>query len=76
MHIVPKVKLFYSRECVVDGETGFGKPGWYFDDPKSGCAIVNPYEGIGIGEPVDPLAYYGITPEQADQLAILNGVSK
>jgi hypothetical protein len=74
MNIRPKIKLMYSHECVVDGETGYGRPGWYYDDPKSGCAITNPFEGVGCDGPVDPVLYYGITTAQADQLCILNGI--
>lgn len=74
MNIIPKIKLVYAHDCLIDGATGYGKPGWYFDDPKSGCAITYPFEGVGLGEPVDPTAYYGITRDQAIQLCVLNNL--
>ena len=73
MHIVPKLKLHYAAECRV-GIDGSLLPAWYAD--IRGMAITNPYLSDCGRFEVDPLAHYGITPEQADQLCILNGVSK
>jgi len=73
MTIVPKLVLHYARDAGQD-ENGDPQPGWYFE--YHGTGIFNPYYGIGHDEAVDPVTYYGITPEQADQLCILNGVSK
>src|ERR1700756_5077781 len=73
MHIVPKLRLRFDSACRV-GVDGFLLPAWYAD--IRGMAITNPYLSDCGRFEVDPLAHYGMSPEQAVQLCTLNGVSK